>query len=263
MEWTAAGTKGAGNALLRMHESSGCTQPCKCERNDPETFPSVARLRVEQPQLALASNACTTEPPPFAAAARAVRPVPWHTADNGARCTPALAQAPTQLSMHNSNYSTASVHGPLSSSTNLLHPNGSGGSDDSHTSSQSMSMLRSGSGSHHGGTRALKERPKTRYEDFESGQKKLVSQSHSHAYDIMPDIDLLNQMEPEKDDALHDPGRRAARFGADRRIGESPDYKKSISVVSARGLLNAGALVVIMLAVRRRPVGGAGRRGVS
>ena len=234
--------------IVRMH----ATVQVRAQR------PGDFSVRGPPPRRATATRvgkrACTPEPSPFAAAARAVRPVPWHTADHGACCTPALAQAPTQLSMHNSNYSTASVHGPLSSSTNLLHPNGSGGSDDSHTSSQSMSMLRSGSGSHHGGTRALKERPKTRYEDFESGQKKLVSQSHSHAYDIMPDIDLLNQMEPEKDDALHDPGRRAARFGADRRIGESPDYKKSISVVSARGLLNAGALIVIMLAVRRRPV---------
>ena len=98
-----------------------------------------------------------------------------------------------------------------------------------------------------------KERPKTRYEDFEAGQKKLVTQSHSHAYDIMPDIDLLNHVEPEKDDALHDPGRKAPRFGADRRIGESPDYNRKGSILSARGMLNGGALLIILLAVSRTP----------
>lgn len=100
-----------------------------------------------------------------------------------------------------------------------------------------------------GSSTGAKERPKTRYEDFEAGQKKLVTQSHSHAYDIMPDIDLLNRSEPEKDDALHDPGRKAPRFGADRRIGESPDYSRKGSIFSARGLLNGGALVLILLAV--------------
>ena len=133
----------------------------------------------------------------------------------------------------------------MASSANLLSPT------DGFSSPMSRGTSRgSATSSHNGGTSALqKERPKTRYEDFEAGQKKLVTQSHSHAYDIMPDIDLLNCIEPEKDDALHDPGRKAPRFGADRRIGESPDYSRKGSILSARGVLNGGALVIILLAV--------------
>jgi hypothetical protein len=96
---------------------------------------------------------------------------------------------------------------------------------------------------------AKKARPKTRYEDFISGEKKLTTQNNSFAYDIMPDIDLLNHNLPEKDDALHDPGSLAPRFGPDRRIGEPKNYKRSANPFSSRGLLNAGDLVIIMCAV--------------
>ena len=67
----------------------------------------------------------------------------------------------------------------------------------------------------------------------------------------MPDIALLNHFAPEKDDALHDPGSKAPRFGPDRRIGEPGGAKASVSMYSARGLLNAGALVLIVTAVSR------------
>lgn len=137
------------------------------------------------------------------------------------------AQAPTQLSF---NDSTSSV-GHASSTSHLLP--------------ESSPMRRD-----HSSTSTLgKERPKTRYEDFEKGQQKLVTQSSSHTYDIMPDIALLNHFAPEKDDALHDPGSKAPRFGPDRRIGEPGGAKASVSMYSARGLLNAGALVLIVTAV--------------
>lgn len=150
------------------------------------------------------------------------------------------------------NYSTTSFN-PASSSANLLPP-------DSAMMSRSNSVSSTATGhssydanpysGHHGGTRALKkERPKTRYEDFISGQNKLQTQSHAHAYDIMPDIDMLNNDTPEKDDALHDPGKLAPRTGPDRRIGEPSNYTRAGNPFSSRGLLNAGALLIIMCAV--------------
>lgn len=163
-------------------------------------------------------------------------------------------QTPIQLQMHNHNYSTASF-GPSSSSANLLAPE-----SGFMSRSNSISSTATGHSSydHHtagfnGSTNALnaakKARPKTRYEDFIVGEKKLITQNNSNAYDIMPDIDLLNNSLPEKDDALHDPGTLAPRFGPDRRIGEPKNYKRSGNPFSSRGLLNAGALVIIMCAV--------------
>lgn len=161
--------------------------------------------------------------------------------------------------MHN-NYSTNSF-GPSSSSANLLAPESGfmsrSNSISSTTTGHSSSDHYAPSSSAHfnGSTNALnaakKARPKTRYEDFISGQDKLATQSNSHAYDIMPDIDYLlkNSNIPEKDDALHDPGSIAPRFGPDRRIGEPKGYKRSGNPFSSRGLLNAGALVIILLAV--------------
>lgn len=106
------------------------------------------------------------------------------------------------------------------------------------------------------GTDALRrERPKTRYEDFEAGQNKLATTSHTQTYDIMPDIALLmHQAGPEKDDYLHDPGQRAPRIGDDRRVGDPRGVTKgSFTLLSMRGLLNAGALVIILSAVSVMP----------
>lgn len=130
------------------------------------------------------------------------------------------------------------------SRSNSISSTATGHSSYDHTSSSHFN------GSTNALNAAKKARPKTRYEDFISGQDKLQTQSHAHAYDIMPDIDLLNSSLPEKDDALHDPGSLAPRFGPDRRIGEPKNYKRSASPFSSRGLLNAGALVIILLAVR-------------
>lgn len=102
------------------------------------------------------------------------------------------------------------------------------------------------------GTDALrKERPKTRYEDFEAGQSKLATTSHTQTYDIMPDIAvLLHNTGPEKDDSLHDPGQRGPRVGDDRRILDPKGVTKgSFTFLSVRGLLNAGALVLILTVV--------------
>lgn len=126
-----------------------------------------------------------------------------------------------------------------------------------HSSSDHHYNPSSSSHAFNGSTNALnaakKARPKTRYEDFISGQDKLQTNAHSHAYDIMPDISYLleNSNIPEKDDALHDPGSIVPRFGPDRRIGEPKGYKTSGNPFSSRGLLNAGALVIILLAVSR------------
>lgn len=93
-----------------------------------------------------------------------------------------------------------------------------------------------------------KERPKTCYEDFEKGQKKLLT-SASHTYDIMPDIAMLTHFAPEKDDAMHDPGRRLPTTGDDHRIGEPRHAKQCTSFFSGRAILNAGSLVFLLTCV--------------
>ncbi|ORY91682.1 beta-glucan synthesis-associated protein-domain-containing protein [Leucosporidium creatinivorum] len=51
----------------------------------------------------------------------------------------------------------------------------------------------------------------------------------------------------EVDDALHDAGPPAKRFGADRRIAEPVDFKGRSSWTSSRGILNMGAVVILGL----------------
>lgn len=99
-----------------------------------------------------------------------------------------------------------------------------------------------------------KKRPVTRYEDFLVGQRKLDTTNHTNRYDIMPDIVLLlNNFEPEKDDSFHDPGSKAPRLGDDRRIPDTKTLRQgSFTFLSARGLLNASALVIILAAVSVR-----------
>jgi len=96
-----------------------------------------------------------------------------------------------------------------------------------------------------------KKRPVTRYEDFLAGQNKLQTTNQTNRYDIMPDIVLLlNNFEPEKDDSFHDPGSKAPRLGDARRIADPKGLRQgSFTFLSARGLLNASALVIILAAL--------------
>lgn len=142
-------------------------------------------------------------------------------------------QTPVPLMMGNSSH--LSLGSMASSTTNLLP-------DDSVSMRRADSYAppsRSGHGS---------ARPMTRYEDFMVGQEKLAT-TQAQTYDIMPDMALLSEIGPEKDDALHDPGKIAPRRGADRRIGDSPSFSQSGAICSSRGFLNAGSLLIIMLAL--------------
>lgn len=60
---------------------------------------------------------------------------------------------------------------------------------------------------------------------------------------------MLNSFAPEKDDALHDPGKRAKPFGNDRRIGDNSAARSCSVFLSGRGFLNAGALLLLMTVV--------------
>lgn len=51
----------------------------------------------------------------------------------------------------------------------------------------------------------------------------------------------------EVDDALHDAGPPSKRFGADRRIYEPDELKGHAVWGSSRGILNVGAVVILML----------------
>jgi hypothetical protein len=76
--------------------------------------------------------------------------------------------------------------------------------------------------------------------------------SSSQHFNVVADPALLKAYSAlaytdEVDDALHDAGPPAKRFGADRRIMEPADFKGRSTWASSRGILNMGAVVILGL----------------